>query len=214
MNVKNKRILILSPHTDDAELGAGGSISRFIEHGNEILWLVFSTASDSIPEFMDKDILKKEFANVYKSLGLNDLNVKVFNFKVRLLNFHRQEVLEELYKLKKEFKPELVIGPSLNDLHQDHKTVAEEMIRAFKSSSSIISYELPWNHLTFNTQMFIKLDEIHINKKIDMLNHYKSQIDLGRFYFSPDFIKGLAFTRGAQINHKYAEAFEVIRWLE
>lgn len=209
----NNKILILSPHTDDAELGAGGTISKLIKEGSKILWVVFSTAEDSIPDNMDKNILTSEFSNVYKSIGLNYENVMIHHFKVRNLSYHRQEVLEELYKLRKNYNPDLVIGPSINDLHQDHKTVAEEMIRAFKSSSSIISYELPWNHLTFNTQMFIKLEEEHIGKKIEMLNHYKSQISLGRYYFSSDFIRGLAYTRGAQINYKYAEAFEVIRWI-
>jgi len=206
-------ILILSPHTDDAELGAGGTITKYLSEGHKIKWVVFSTAEESLPIDLPSDTLSNEFTNVYKSIGLNDDDVKIFHFKVRHLNYHRQEVLEELYKIKNSFNPDLVIGPSMNDLHQDHKTVAEEMIRAFKSSSSIISYELPWNHLTFNTQMFIKLDEAQIGKKLEMLNHYKSQIKLGRYYFSEDFIRGLAITRGAQINHKFAEAFEVIRWI-
>lgn len=209
----NKKVLVLSPHTDDAELGAGGTITKYLSEGHKIKWVVFSTAEESLPKDLPSDTLSNEFTNVYKSIGLNDDDVEIFHFKVRHLNYHRQEVLEELYKIKKSFNPDLVIGPSMNDLHQDHKTVAEEMIRAFKSSSSIISYELPWNHLTFNTQMFIKLDESQINKKLEMLNHYKSQIKLGRYYFSEDFIRGLALTRGAQINHKYAEAFEVIRWI-
>ena len=206
-------ILILSPHTDDAELGAGGTITKYLSEGHKIKWVVFSTAEESLPIDLPSDTLSNEFTNVYKSIGLNDDDVKIFHFKVRHLNYHRQEVLEELYKIKNSFNPDLVIGPSMNDLHQDHKTVAEEMIRAFKSSSSIISYELPWNHLTFNTQMFIKLDEAQIGKKLEMLNHYKSQIKLGRYYFSEDFIRGLAITRGAQINHKFAEALEVIRWI-
>ncbi len=210
--INNERILILSPHTDDAELGCGASIVKFLKQKNEILWVVFSTAEDSLPEDMPKNILVEEFKSVYKSLGLKDENVNIHNFKVRHLPYYRQEVLEELYKIKKNFKPNLVIGPSLSDYHQDHKTVADEMIRAFKSDSSIITYEQPWNQINFKTQFFIKLTEDEIQSKINMLNLYKSQISLKRFYFSDDFIRGLALTRGAQINNKYAEAFEVVRW--
>lgn len=148
----NKKVLILSPHTDDAELGCGGTIHKFISMGYELLWAVFSTAEDSLPKAYPHDTLLMEFKDVYESIGLKESNVRVFNFKVRHLNYHRQEILEILYNIKKEFTPQLVIGPSLNDVHQDHKTVADEMIRAFKSTSSIISYELPWNHLTFDTQ--------------------------------------------------------------
>ena len=120
----------------------------------------------------------------------------------------------ELIKIRKEFSPELVIGPSLNDFHQDHSVVANEMIRAFKTSASILCYELPWNHVKFETQFFVKLNESHIKNKITILDFYKSQLQVNRHYFSTNFIKGLAHTRGAQVNTEYAEAFEVVRWIE
>jgi hypothetical protein len=91
--------------------------------------------------------------------------------------------------------------------------VANEMIRAFKTVSSIISYELPWNHVTFNSQLFIKLEEKHISAKCNLLNNYESQILNNRPYFSTEFVYGLATTRGIQCNSKYAEAFEVIKWM-
>lgn len=207
------RILILSPHTDDAELGCGGSIIKFLTQDIELLWVVFSTAEESLPDNWPKNTLEEEFTNVYRSIGIESRNVNIHHFKVRHLTSHRQEVLEELYKIKKTFNPELVIGPSLNDYHQDHGVVANEMIRAFKGNSSIISYELPWNHLNFNTQMFVNLDNIQMQAKIDMLQYYKSQFHKKRNYFSEEFIKGLATTRGAQIGVNYAEAFEVIRWI-
>ena len=132
--------------------------------------------------------------------------------RCKKLDSHRQEVLDELVKIRKEFRPDLVIGPSLNDFHQDHSVVSKEMIRAFKTSSSIICYELPWNHIKFDTQMFIELKFEDIECKLQMMSHYKSQMEVERHYFTEDFIKGIACTRGTQIGKKYAEAFEVIRW--
>lgn len=210
----NDNILILSPHTDDAELGCGGFISKLIEKKKNIFWMVFSTAEDSLPNDMDTDTLSKEFKNVADYLNLNENNYSIHNFKVRKLLEKRQEVLDLLIKVKKDFKPGLVIGPSLNDFHQDHGVVSNEMIRAFKTTSSILCYELPWNHVRFETQFFVKLEEDHIQKKIEMLKFYKSQQIIQRHYFTEDFIKGLAYTRGAQVGHKYAEAFEVVRWIQ
>lgn len=207
------RVLILSPHTDDAELGCGGFISKLIEEKKEILWVVFSTAEDSLPPHLPSDTLAKEFKAVTKHLGLNESQFVVNNFTVRKLGERRQEILEMLVQIRKNFKPNLIIGPSLHDFHQDHNTVAEEMIRAFKSNASILCYELPWNHITFDTQFFVKLSESHMRLKIELLDHYKSQMEIERFYFNEEFIRGLARTRGAQIMHKYAEAFEVIRWI-
>jgi len=74
-----------------------------------------------------------------------------------------------------------------------------------------LGYEIPWNNITFHTQSFIKLEERHIIKKIEALKAYKSQ--QGRFYANEEFIRSLAITRGTQISVKYAEAFEVIRWV-
>lgn len=212
MKSKNK-ILVLSPHTDDAELGCGGAIARFLDEKKEILWLVFSTAEESLPIDMPKDTLKREFLCVTKKLKLEFNQFQIFNFKVRRLNEKRQDVLEELIKIRNEFKPSLVIGPSLNDYHQDHIVLANEMIRAFKSSSSILSYELPWNNITFSNQFFVKLEDQHIQKKIELLKCYHSQLVKERRYFSEEFIRGLARTRGTQIFCNYAEAFEVIRWI-
>ena len=207
------KILVLSPHTDDVELGCGGGIAKFISEGHNILWVVFSTAEESLPEDLPKDTLKKEFLSVMNGQGLKEDNYRVFNFKVRTLHEHRQEILEKLINLRGNFKPQMVIGPSLNDFHQDHQVVANEMVRAFKTTSSIICYELPWNHITFNTQLFIKLKKEHIVKKCEMLKNYKSQLTKGKTYFSEEFIYGLAKTRGVQCDSEYAEAFEVIRWM-
>jgi LmbE family N-acetylglucosaminyl deacetylase len=207
------KILILSPHTDDAELGCGGSIIRFIESGKEILWMVFSTAEESVPDHLPKDILKNEFMDVVTKLKIPESNVIVKDFKVRYLHEKRQDILELLISIRHSFKPDLVIGPSLNDFHQDHTIVANEMVRAFKSTASIISYELPWNHLSFNTQFFMKLNSFQIEGKIDILNSYHSQIEKERSYFSKEFIEGLARIRGVQISSEFAEAFEVIRWI-
>lgn len=206
-------ILILSPHTDDAEIGCGGTIIRFLEEKKNILWVAFSTAEDSIPDGMPKDILTREFKDVMEKLNLKESNYMINHFKVRNLMEHRQEILDILISLKKSFKPNLVIGPSLNDFHQDHSVIANEMVRAFKTSASIICYELPWNHIKFDTQFFVSLTPAQIEFKINLLESYKSQYKIDRHYFSADFVKGLATTRGSQIAEKYAEAFEVIRWI-
>ncbi len=210
--VSEMRVLILSPHTDDAELGSGATIARFLEEGNELFWIVFSTAEDSVPEGMDKGILREEFSSVLKCLGMKNDQSRVFQFPVRRLQEHRQEVLEELVSMRDSFKPNLVIGPSLHDYHQDHQVVANEMVRAFKTSSGIISYELPWNHITFDSQMFVGLQRKHMDMKARILKIYRSQEAKNRAYFSEEFIYGLGKTRGVQSNFEYAEAFEVVRW--
>ena len=69
----------------------------------------------------------------------------------------------------------------------------------------------PRNHLDFKKQFFVKLDKAHLEKKLKMLEFYKTQFVAKRNYFTKEFIEGLATVKSAQINQKYAECFEVIR---
>jgi LmbE family N-acetylglucosaminyl deacetylase len=203
-------ILVLAPHTDDGELGAGGSISRFLEEGKTVHYVAFSTAEESVPDGFPKNILTEEVKAATKILGISESNLHIFKYSVRKLNYVRQEILEDLVRLKKEINPDLVLMPSLNDLHQDHETVAKEGLRAFKNIS-ILGYELLWNNLSFNTTCFVRLTESNIDSKYKALSEYKSQNF--RDYMSSEFIFSHAKTRGVQSGNSYAEAFEVIRWV-
>lgn len=204
-----KNVLVLAPHTDDGELGAGGFIAKLIEEGAEVFYVAFSTAAESVPEGFPNDILKTEVKAATRVLGIKEENLIIFDYQVRKLNYVRQEILEELIRLKRKIDFDLILIPSINDIHQDHSTIANEGIRAFKTKS-IFSYELIWNNLSFNTQSYVKLEERHVNKKIEALKEYKSQGF--RDYLSERFIKSLAVSRGVQFGVEYAETFEVVRY--
>lgn len=210
MKKNKKRILILAPHTDDGELGCGGSIARFSEEGNDVYYIAFSTAEQSLPPGFPPNTLEVEVKAATKVLGIPPKNLVIFKHEVRKLNYIRQEILEELVKMRNAIQPNLIFLPSPNDLHQDHHTVSEEGVRAFKNSS-ILGYELLWNNISFNTQSFVILSEDHVATKFKALREYRSQHH--RKYLTKEFITGWARTRGTQINTDFAEAFEVVRWI-
>lgn len=137
----------------------------------------------------------------------------VLDYVVRRFNEHRQDLLEDVVLIRDEVEPELVIGPSRRDVHQDHVVVANEMIRAFKSGPSIIAYEQPWNHVSFSTQLFSPISEADLDSKLEQLSQYDSQLERDRPYFDEQFLRSLARIRGLQASTQYAEAFEVIRWV-
>jgi LmbE family N-acetylglucosaminyl deacetylase len=206
----HQHLLVLAPHTDDGELGCGGTIARFIEQGCNVTYVAFSTAEQSLPSGMPSGTLKQEVRAATGKLGIEESNLITFEYEVRKLNYVRQEILEDLIKIKRERAVDLVLMPSLNDIHQDHSTVAIEGLRAFKDKT-ILGYELIWNNLTFNTACFVRLEQRHIQCKADALTYYKSQA--AKAYAAEDFIFSLARTRGVQIGTEYAECFETIRWV-
>ena len=208
--MKSDRILVLAPHTDDGEFGCGGTISRFVEEGREVFYAAFSTAEESVPPEFPPDILEQEVKAGTRTLGILPENLLVYKYEVRSLPKVRQEILEELVRLKREIDPGTVFLPSSRDLHQDHQTVYMEGLRAFKMVT-VLGYELPWNNLSFDYRHFVVLQKEHVQTKVNALKCYKSQ--QCRPYSREDYIWSWARSRGGQIDAEYAEAFDVLRWV-
>ena len=208
--IRPQRVLVMSPHTDDAELGCGGTMARWIEEGAEVYVAAFSTAELSLPEGSKPYRLKDECHAALDELGVPKENRFIYDFPVRELGYHRQEVLEEMVKLARTIAPDVVLVPSGSDLHQDHAVVHQESVRAFRHTT-MLGYELPWNHITFSTQAFVVLDERHLRRKWAALTKYESQLEVARPYFTYAFQESMARVRGLQVKAEYAEAYEAIR---
>ncbi|MBI2079579.1 PIG-L family deacetylase [Candidatus Micrarchaeota archaeon] len=204
-----KKILVLSPHPDDGELGASATIAKAIENGAGVYWATFSWCDESLDK---EDNIKKEFNNAMKKLGVRSENIRNYDFKVRRFPEARQGILERLIELRKELQPELVVLPCSFDIHQDHHTINEEGVRAFKHSC-LLGYEEPWNNLMGRLNFFVSVEDRHIMKKVEVVSQYKSQKGK-RNYVTEEYLRSLAVVRGQQINQKYAEGFEMIRWIE
>ena len=210
MMTQKQNILVLAPHTDDGELGCGGTISLMNSQGSTINYVAFSSCEQSVPSALPKDILRKEVLEATFRLGIPVDNVFIEEFEVRKFSNCRQQILETMIRYRRQLNPDIVFIPALSDVHQDHQTIRNEAIRAFKNCT-ILGYELPWNMFTSDSRFFFCLSEEHVNKKLEALSAYKSQS--GRNYFNRDFIKGLACVRGVQSGTTYAEAFEVVRFV-
>src|SRR5688500_5244408 len=106
---KVSRVLALAPHADDIEFGAGGLISRLINDGAEIHTAVFSIARESVPAEFPQDILRYEVQEASAILGIPTSNVRIMDYPVRRFPQYRQEILEELVKLRRELMPQLIL---------------------------------------------------------------------------------------------------------
>ena len=203
-----KTVLALSPHTDDVELGAGGTLARWIEEGKEVFYVAFSIAEKSVPEGFPQNILEKECRQATKALGLKGNDISIYKFPVRDFPKFRQEILEIMVSLRDKLEPDLVLVPSLRDIHQDHRIIAEEGRRVFKYTN-LLAYELPWNLFSFEASCLIALQRRHVDKKVEAIKCYQSQKH--RNYTGEEFLSGWVRSRGIQIHTEYAEAFDVMR---
>ncbi len=200
------RVLVISAHTDDMELGAGGTIRQLVNSGVYVKSLVFSDCRKSVDTTkFPEDVLAKECKAAAKHLGVEDLTI--YQFPVREFPVHRQDILETIYRVRKEHKYDLVLTHWVGDLHQDHRVVADETNRAFmKTNTTVLAYEVPGNCPGFTPQVFVPITEVEVKLKVEMLQSYKSQV-AKRGYFEINAIKSLMGYQGNHVGSPYAEAF-------
>jgi LmbE family N-acetylglucosaminyl deacetylase len=203
-----KRALVLAPHTDDGEFGCGGTMARLAEAGCEVRYVAFSIATRSLPEGFPPDTLAREVREATAALGVPEERLTVHDFDVRTFPDHRQEILELLVASWEEYRPDVVFQPSHHDVHQDHQTVAQEGLRAFKRTT-ILGYEIPWNNFDFAYDAYVGLEQRHLEQKVAAVQCYASQQH--RRYANADYVWNLARVHGTNVNRDYAEVFQVYR---
>jgi LmbE family N-acetylglucosaminyl deacetylase len=203
-----ERVLVLAPHTDDGEFGCGGTMTRLVEAGAEVRYVAFSIATRSLPPGFPPDTLARELREATAELGVPEANLRVHDFDVRTFPERRQEILELLVGLWEEWRPDVVFQPSHHDVHQDHQTIAQEGLRAFKRTT-ILGYEIPWNNYDFSYGCYVALEKHHIERKVAAVHRYASQQH--RRYANADYIWNLARVHGTNVNRDYAEVFQVYR---
>jgi len=204
------RVLVLAAHTDDGELGCGGSIARFVAEGRRVRVVAFSCADILLGTSFPRNQPEIEMRAAMNILGVSREEVFVHDFPVRSFSQFRQEILQACWELNRDYAPTLVLTHRSRDLHQDHEVIAAESLRAFKRTS-VLCYEQPWNTVSMDTQAFVKLTREHMERKIRALECYASQ--KGRGFLDPEFISGWAKTRGVQVGVEFAECYEVPRLL-
>lgn len=201
-------MLVIAPHTDDGEFGAGGTLARMVREGHHVSYAALSACEESVPDGWPQDILKNEVRAATAVVGIAEEDLYIFDFRVRHFESVRQDVLQALIDLKRNLRPDLVLVPSVEDLHQDHQTVAVESLRAFKDTT-MLAYELPWNNMHFRTDAFVSLSPEDVDRKLESIGKYLSQAE--RPYADRDFTRAQLIVRGRQIGTDYAEAFAVQR---
>lgn len=191
------KVLFVGAHTDDVELGCGGTIAKFKELGHKVTVLALSTCG--LAELED------EFMNSTGSLSVSGI---FYRYDVREFPKQRQLILNDLLQFK---GFDMVFTHSHNDCHQDHKVVFEECLRAFKNTT-ILAYELPWNNTMSQLNYFVKIERVHLDAKWEALCRYKTQSH--RHYMDYAFIESWAQFMGSKVCGGFAEGFEVIKMIQ
>lgn len=219
------KVIVVAPHADDETLGCAGTLLRHINEGDEVHWLIVTGMSKD-SGFSDEQIQirEREILQVYKDYNFSERHE--LNFPPAALdNLPRGDLIVAIADVFTRVQPEIVYTVYRNDAHSDHELVYDAVMSATKTFrypfiKRVLSYEtisetdfgMKPEDGGFRPNVFINI-ESYIEKKLNILECYESEVGEFPFPRSRIAVKALAQVRGAQSNCQAAEAFMLIKEL-
>ncbi|MCB0118772.1 MAG: PIG-L family deacetylase [Anaerolineales bacterium] len=203
MNFFGKRVLFLGAHPDDIEIGCGALLHNIVNK-TEVLCVTLSDNQKN----PDLKKVKNEHLESMKVLGVPEDRVIFGPFTTRIFQDSRQEILEYFLKLRKDFKPDLIFTHSKQDVHQDHNTMTDEALRAFRGIT-VLGFDVVRSSYGFFPHFLVEVTEEDVNKKIEALAQYDTYQD--RYYFNAELTRSIMVRHGALAERPFAEGFDILR---
>lgn len=203
MNFFGKKVLFLGAHPDDIEIGCGALIHHIVKQ-TEILCVTLSDNQKN-PDLKN---VKDEHIKSMKVLGVPDEKVVFGPFTTRVFPDARQEILEYFLKLRREFQPDLIFVHSKQDVHQDHLTMTDEALRAFRGIT-VLGFDVVRSSYGFFPHFLVEVTEEDVQKKIEALSQYETYRD--RYYFNSELTRSIMVRHGALAEIPFAEGFDILR---
>jgi LmbE family N-acetylglucosaminyl deacetylase len=197
-----RKVLAIGAHSDDIEIGCGGTLLKLIEQGavSEIRWVVLS----------GEDGRAQEARNSAEAMleGVPKREIVVCDFPDTFFPYEGQRIKAFFQDLKADFTPDVVFTHQRNDLHQDHRVCCELTWNTFRDHL-ILEYEVPkYDGDMSAPNAFVPIEERLQRRKIDhLMQHFGTQ--RSKRWFQEDLFSGLLRLRGMECNSpsSYAEAF-------
>jgi LmbE family N-acetylglucosaminyl deacetylase len=197
-----RQVLCLGAHSDDIEIGCGGTVLKLIEMFPRLkfYWVVFGAqgkrqqeASKSATTFLD---------------GVGDQEIIIKNFRDGFFPYDGVKIKEFFEELKQKVSPDLIFTHFRHDLHQDHRLISDLTWNTFRDHL-ILEYEIPkYDGDLGNPNLFVHLSPSNYQHKIDyLMSCFETQLNRG--WFTENTFAAILRLRGIESNapHEYAEAF-------
>lgn len=203
MTFYGQKICFIGAHPDDIELGCGALIAH-IASTSEILAI---TLSDNQKNPALTQVVKEHYQSM-AALGVPRDNIFVGTFETRRFPYSRQEILEYLIEVNRTHHPEMVFVHTRADIHQDHATVTEEALRAFRGTT-VLGFDVLRSSYGFFPNFLVEVTEEDVEKKVKALAEYKTYAS--KYYFDEKITRATLIRNGALAERPYAEGFDILR---
>ena len=198
-----RRVCFIGAHPDDIEIGSGALMAH-IAGQTEVLCI---TLSDNQKNPALKNVVEEQLRSM-AILGVKEKNIIIGQFETRRFPHFRQEILEYLIEFNHEYQPEIVFTHTRADIHQDHATVTEEVLRAFRGTT-VLGFDVLRSSYGFFPNFLVEVTEQDLETKIRALAEYKTYSN--KYYFDPSITRATLIRHGALAERPYAEGFDILR---
>ena len=216
------KMLVIAPHPDDEVLGVGGTILKNIAGGNEVTVAILTKGVMPLFSRESVDRLWDEVGRCHSFLGVGKTLSGAFPAAM-LETIPRYELNAYLVKTLRDERPDEVYIPHWGDMQKDHQLVAEAAMVALRPKYAhrvkrIFAYEtlsetgwnIPGIHNFFVPNVYVDISTI-LNKKIEAMRIYASQLSQFPNPRSIEAVEALARFRGSTVCAQAAEAFVLVR---
>jgi LmbE family N-acetylglucosaminyl deacetylase len=220
------KILVVSAHPDDEIIGAGGALLRHIAAGDEVCWLIITDVL--LTHGFDEKVIKKrteEIERVREGVGFS----RVVKFQYPTMTLSSESIIEmvpRISALMNDFKPEIIYTMNRSDAHSDHRVIFDAVMACTKSFRhpylrKVLMYETisetefapALAEKAFVPNYFVDITDF-FRKKVELATIYESEFGEHPFPRSVRNLEALATFRGASCGVEYAEAFQLIKWID
>ena len=203
MSFFGRRLCFLGAHPDDIELGCGALISHIGGQSD----LLCVTLSDNQKNPTLKNVVEEHYRSM-AVLGVPREKTILGQFETRRFPHARQEILEYLIELNRSYRPEIVFVHTTADIHQDHATVTQEALRAFRGVT-VLGFDVLRSSYGFFPHFLVGVTEEDVERKLAALAEYKTYTS--KYYFDPQITRATLIRHGALAERPYAEGFDILR---
>lgn len=220
------KIIIVSAHPDDEIIGAGGTLFKHHQQGDELYWLIITNVFEK-QGFSNNRVItrQREIDKVAESIGFK----KVYKLDYPTMNLSGESLITMVPQISQVFaevEPEVVYCPNRSDAHSDHRVVFDAVASCTKSFRypfvkrflmfeciSETEFAPALTEKAFIPNYFVDVSDF-LEQKLEVMKVYESEIGEHPFPRSLENIKALAHLRGASVGVKYAEAFQLLKFID
>ena len=220
--MKNK-VLAIAVHPDDETLGCGGALLKHKANGDEIHWLIATDIKES--EGFEKTTVEKreeEINKVKELFGFSSVN-RLGLSTTKIDEYGMSDLISKISSIVYKVKPNIIYLPFKGDVHSDHKYIFDAAYSCTKifrhpfikklymmETLSETEFSLSTKEDSFVPNVFVDISEF-MDKKIELMNIYESEIGKHPFPRSERNMRALATYRGAASGCDYAESFMLLK---